>query len=415
MSMTIEKLGQTIEKAWRARNYNPDVFPELASTLLSQYPVYEYLSPLDIVRWTQATPDFPYQRNFDWRFGEPSLALWAGSPRFYIEAVFWLDGTTSIHQHLFSGAFQLLAGSSLHTEYRFTPERDPVPELRYGRVEPLRSELLRVGDCRAILPSHQFIHALFHLERPSVTIVVRTYKDVGSDPGYEYLRPALARDPFCEPQQLVRQTQLYHLLKQVEDPRHLPMVRASLREADLFSAFFLIEHCFYAAPNDRTMMRTLLDCARERHKDYVDVWEAVLEERRREIYIIDRRRIVRQPLHRFFFALILNLPERDMIFNVIRSRFPDADPVALVLEWTRQISDITLTDKMAPNPLGFEFGDAEQAVLGELLRGVQSDDEVITRLAQQHDGITGHETEFLELSRTLRQSPLFSALCRLRR
>jgi hypothetical protein len=37
-----------------------------------------------------------------------------------IEALFWVDGTTSIHQHSFSGAFQVLAGKSIHSRYRST-------------------------------------------------------------------------------------------------------------------------------------------------------------------------------------------------------------------------------------------------------------------------------------------------------
>jgi hypothetical protein len=39
--------------------------------------------------------------------------------RFYVEVVFWAEGTTAIHQHSFSGAFQVLVGSSIHTLYGF--------------------------------------------------------------------------------------------------------------------------------------------------------------------------------------------------------------------------------------------------------------------------------------------------------
>jgi hypothetical protein len=410
--MSLDRLGRAIDEAWRERNYQHELFPELASRMLAADPVHQYLSPLDIARWTQQTPRFPNQVNLDARFGEPSMVVWTGSAHFYIEAIFWLDGTTGIHQHLFSGAFQLLSGSSIHTEFRFEAELELAAQLRHGRVEPIRSELLRVGDTRAIVGGHRFIHSLFHLDSPSVTIVVRTYSDVGAEPGFEYLRPGLARDPFHQPQRLVRMTQLHKVLAQTQDPAYVPIVAEALRDVDAASAFFLLEHCWYSAPNDRASLGLLLDHARERHGALVDLWSAALDERRRQLYIIERRRVVRDPLHRFFLALLLNVADRDALLALICQRFPDDDPISRALAWIRDISSLRVDGPVADNPLGFEFGDAELAVLEELMRGGGSDQEIVARLARVHDGVAGQEAEFAELCRGLRQSPLWSALCR---
>ncbi|MFN2514442.1 MAG: hypothetical protein ABR568_23900, partial [Pyrinomonadaceae bacterium] len=53
----------------------------------------------------------PHQYDVEGRFGNPPITLFAG-PRFHIDVYYWLDGTTSIHQHSFTGAFQVLLGSS---------------------------------------------------------------------------------------------------------------------------------------------------------------------------------------------------------------------------------------------------------------------------------------------------------------
>jgi hypothetical protein len=63
---------------------------------------------------------------------------------------------------------------------------------------------MRTGDVRQILSGDRFIHSLFHLDRPSVTMVVRTKHDSGTDPQYSYFPPGIAYDPFVADERLSR-------------------------------------------------------------------------------------------------------------------------------------------------------------------------------------------------------------------
>ncbi|MGI8469286.1 MAG: hypothetical protein ACR2N3_12620 [Pyrinomonadaceae bacterium] len=81
----------------------------------------EKVSAWDAIAWTLGETNLPEQRDLAGRFDDPPITLY-NSPRFHIDIYFWLDGTTSIHQHGFCGAFQVLLGSSLHSSYDFEPQ-----------------------------------------------------------------------------------------------------------------------------------------------------------------------------------------------------------------------------------------------------------------------------------------------------
>ena len=113
-----QKLGATVEKIWREKNYSEDLFPGIAEQALREIDLPNKVSAWDIVNWVFREDYLPEQRDLSGRFGDPPITLY-NSPRFHIDIYFWLDGTTSIHQHSFCGAFQVILGSSLHSHYNF--------------------------------------------------------------------------------------------------------------------------------------------------------------------------------------------------------------------------------------------------------------------------------------------------------
>src|SRR5215216_4020345 len=112
------ELGSLIEQRWRDENYNEEVFPEIAGQALVETTPYREVDPWDIIRWVNTTTQLPKQQDVQGKFGNPPITLYNG-PRFHIDVYYWLDGTTSIHQHAFCGAFQVLLGSSIHSRYSF--------------------------------------------------------------------------------------------------------------------------------------------------------------------------------------------------------------------------------------------------------------------------------------------------------
>jgi predicted metal-dependent enzyme (double-stranded beta helix superfamily) len=167
------RLGELLEARWRQHDYDERVFPDLAAALLEEADELEKIGALDILRWIGSQPALPAQQDAPSRFGDLAITFY-DTPRFFVSALFWLDGTTAIHQHSFCGAFRVLAGGSLHTRYRFRVERAVNSRFRLGELDRGQVELLVPGSVRPIASGDRFIHSLFHLERPSVTVVIRT-------------------------------------------------------------------------------------------------------------------------------------------------------------------------------------------------------------------------------------------------
>jgi hypothetical protein len=144
-----QKLGERIEFAWRTRSYDESIFPDLALEALSEAPPSENVKVEDIIAWV-FSPLHEFEQPDQGRlFGEPPVVLFQAH-RFYIEALFWLSGTTDIHQHAFSGAFSVLAGSSVHSHWRFASDRRINSRMLWGRLERLSTEILKPGDMRPI-------------------------------------------------------------------------------------------------------------------------------------------------------------------------------------------------------------------------------------------------------------------------
>src|SRR6266496_2769412 len=182
------ELGALVEERWRERNYNEDLFPDIAAQALLESNLTEQVDPWEIIRWVHTTPELPRQQDRKAKFGNPPITLFTGA-RFYIDVYYWLDGTTDIHQHSFSGAFQVLLGSSVHSHYRFEKDREINPYFLTGKVELQDVCLLKKGNIREIRPGPNFIHSLFHLERPSATITIRSNHAPHDPIQYSYLKP----------------------------------------------------------------------------------------------------------------------------------------------------------------------------------------------------------------------------------
>src|SRR5262245_45637943 len=96
-----QKLGALVEERWRAANYDERRFPEIAAEALVESDIPGHVDPWEIIRWVHRAAALPRQQDVDALFGNPPITLYMG-PRFYIDVYYWLDGTTSIHQHAFT-------------------------------------------------------------------------------------------------------------------------------------------------------------------------------------------------------------------------------------------------------------------------------------------------------------------------
>src|SRR3982751_1534083 len=131
MDAFFEELGRKVLGRWKRENFSLVKFPQIARVALDENPPAGRVDVSALVREFLLSDEQPPQTDSD--FGEPEIVAYS-HPRFYIQLLFWMGGTTAIHQHEFSGAFHVLHGSSIHARYDFEEAHPVTPYLRVGDV-----------------------------------------------------------------------------------------------------------------------------------------------------------------------------------------------------------------------------------------------------------------------------------------
>lgn len=329
-----EELGQDIERDWLDADLDERALPRIAASALARARIHERIGGADVLEHVIRAERLPAQRDPDASFGEPPITVFQGR-RFYIDVLFWQDGTTSIHRHGFQGAASVLQGGSLHTRWRFHPEQRVNSAMLLGRAELLGSERLRVGDLFEITP--ELTHSLFHLERPSATIVVRTVleTDVGSQ--YDLRPPGVAIDPFYTDTALKRRTQVLRLLADTDRERYRALALHLAATADLQTIWSLLVES-QRPDEDRDWLAALVEAARPRHGARLEPVVAAVREDLRRRDITRLRKEVHEPDLRTFLALLQNLPDRASILGLIAAEWPGADPVETAWGFLERLS-----------------------------------------------------------------------------
>ncbi|MGH7784862.1 MAG: hypothetical protein ACREO5_13600, partial [Candidatus Binatia bacterium] len=342
------------------------------------------VSAWEIVEWTLRQSELPRQKDPQGRFGEPPITIFV-APRFYIDAYIWLEGTTAIHQHSFCGAFQVLLGSSIHSWYDFDVREKVNAFVEIGDMRLKLCELLEIGDVQEIRAGRQYIHSLFHLDQPSVTIVIRTDRSPLYLPQFSYHKPSLAIDPFYEHETTNRKLQTISALFRSKHKDTERLIQDVLADCD-----FQTSHTVLGLVNDwvksdqlgqlfgledlNDRFEKFLSTVRSRHGAKADEIAKVFKRNAVLAEIVNRRAVVTEPEHRFFLALVLNVEGRENILALIRQRFPDADPIEKVLDWTFDMAQTRVMGMKIPNALGIEFDEFDLAVIENLLKSVDEKD-----------------------------------------
>lgn len=417
------ELGRAIDARWRDAHYDHETFPSLASRALSENNLTSELSLKQVLDWVWSTPDLPQQEDIEATFGDPPLTLYRNE-RFYISLLVWADSTTSIHEHGFGGAFQVLQGSSLHSRFAFT-RRDRINDhLLVGDISSSGSEILHRGEVRSIEPGGKFIHSLFHLERPSATIVVRTHETPGRTPQFSYLRPSLAYDPFfvSKHHSLRRRLQCLTLAFRLQSPDLFDTIEQLVATEDTHSAFvvldlvnrYLCNRMKTAGSAKDALAESWADVltkARARHGDVIDMLPSVFERQVREATIVSRRETIVAPEHRFFLALLLNALDRRTILDVVQREFPDKTATETVVDWLEELSRSRDGTSAEETVLGVNIDDLSLLIVENALNEIPPSESAVALAKDGWLSAESSEERVKDVLATLRVSilgPLFN-------
>lgn len=347
-------IGQELEARRDGALGDHRSFADHAVEVLEKFSPAAQLTADDIIRSVFTDGALPRQEDPDARFGDMAITLFNGR-EFNIVAIYWLDSATAIHQHGVSGAFQVLAGSSLHACYRFEQTRYVDDHVHLGSVELDRLEVLDHGDVRPVLPGGEGVHALWHLKRPSVSFVVREY--TGALRPYAYRVPCLEFDPFVSDDTASLRLEALRILSASDSPTLGEMIEVLGRDGTPMSVVRALE---WVSTRPVGVQQRLVDAVRERDGGFADALNSVLDEINRR----QRLQLVREQVHdadqRLLLGMLLHCPDRDQIIRHVARLRPTADPAELIGGWIASIIGRTH---------GVEISPAGRATLTAMLDG----------------------------------------------
>lgn len=412
-----EQLGLEVEARWRDIGYDEAAFPALAAELLRSAGVPSKVSAWDVTEWALATYELPRQRDLRASFADPPITVFSGL-RFQIDVYFWFESTTSIHQHSFCGAFQVLEGSSIHSWYTFNKERALNAFAETGSLDLKTCGLLEKGDVQEIVGGRAYIHSLFHLERPSATLIIRTDRSPLELPQFNYHKPHLAVDPFLEQDTIIKKLQVAGAMLRAGHDRADEMIVRWLEECDVHTAFTVLREvrahlqhagvgAQFGVDNSRERFDNYIAAAEHRHGE--GMFRPIFEHSDRLDEVMRVRGIVSDPELRFFLALLLNVDGREQIYSLIKSRYHDDEPIDKVLDWTYKLANTRIAGEDKANALGMpDFGDIDVFVLEEILKG-RSGSEIADEFRKYHGEPTA-EHALAEKEERIRNAAIFAPL-----
>jgi hypothetical protein len=391
----ISRIAEQVDSGWAAAAYRPDAFAELAAQALEEH---EPPGFTDLAEAMSRGLALPKQRRMDQSFGQPALTLHYDQ-RFVVEALCWHTGSPAIHHHSFCGAFRVMTGRSVHSRYRFTERGRVAATIRVGDLELLDVAVLDRASVTQIPAGPALIHSAFHLDNPSMTVIVRTH-DNGS-PEYTYLPPGVAYEPAARSETLHKQLQLLDTLNTSGHPSYRQCVESMLATSDVYEGLevLLRVHNHGLAEQE---LEQLTSGYLNRHGPGVDCLIPAVREQQRRSQLLGLRATVHDADTRFALACLLNAFDRTSFSRQFTRQAISADSGDVLAGCLRQV--LGMSAEMDPILLL-----ASTAMLAGVQAGAFS-----SWMATRTGESLGHEHAQLldKLYRQLVESPLLTPLHR---
>ena len=269
-----------------------------------------------------------------------------------------------MHQHGFDGAFAAAEGASLHVRYRFgLAETATEQHLVAGELAMGEPEILRPGAVRSIEAGFVFVHALFHLQQPTVTVVVGNESSGLPHSQYAHLGPGSGFDKLWTDLRVGKRLQALGAIHRI-DPEAAGAATAQLMTAAQPWAAFLALRDTIARIGCTDQLTELTATLRRRVGAAGELLAPALRAEVGQGNVLALRGLSIQRHHRTFLALLANLPDRASVSTVLESLYPGCQPERLVLEWVLQ-----LASSQYRGISGLRLTEAQQAAVQDRLAG----------------------------------------------
>jgi hypothetical protein len=402
---SVRQLGEEVEDAWGSADHAIDAFASIATRSVERFALHEQFNLDEIGEWLSETGDLAGQLDPKSRFGNPAITLWRNS-RFLIDIYFWIDPETALHDHGFAGAFTNLAGESLHCVYDLDSVEEPAPGVILSSLDLQTVERLDKGSIRPILGGRKFVHRVWHISRPTVTMCVRT---AGSGLGlgqYTYFYPHVGieerRKQEEQDELLQKRLQFLSFLAASRDPRLERYVENLISNSDARQAlqFILAVHDNSEGEilEHLSLLDRLLDLLEARYGAWIGEFASSLKYRLKENQV--KWHELRDVDQRYLAAMLLTFFNRDEVIEGVSKYRGANQPIEWVIERLRGM--------VASEGLAVIVNDFQFSVLRDLILGRPEAEVVAAALADEGHGQT--VADLHRLCFVLKQIDIFQPL-----
>jgi hypothetical protein len=230
---SVRELGGRLTDSWRRRGFREGDFADLAVSALEPLAAWAGdVDPSDLICWIAGAPDLTRQVPKD-----PAVILYQND-RLDIGLLFSMPGLALAHDHAFTGAALVLAGTGAQLRYSFACARQVNERLRVGHLSVAGVDLVQPGQVRA-LPCTPFIHAMIPLDSPIVVLLVKAA--LNDRHRFNYWEPGIAlREETAE--RATRCLQIANMLLKLDDSANDPILidMAAAPDADISLRLLLL-------------------------------------------------------------------------------------------------------------------------------------------------------------------------------
>ncbi|HEV7906486.1 MAG TPA: hypothetical protein VGO96_21790 [Pyrinomonadaceae bacterium] len=402
------RLGEEIERRWAARTYRRQFFHHIAADCLREASYQQQFDEDEVIAWVnRAGTSLPLQLDPRSRFGQPPLTVWR-TERFVLDLYFWVDTETSIHDHSFSGAFTNLTGHSLNCTYHFEPAARHGEGLLTGSLLFDRAEYVSPGDVCPIAAGAKFIHRVWHLDCPTVTLVARTAERIPRLRQYSYYQEGMAVQYRARPPiEFQRRREFMGYLFRRRHPRRVALAEETLRGTHGWQHFVLLGDLvtFYLKDtDDAPELDGVLERLPAKSRLWLDKGLAVMRAAH-PLQSVYWHRLSRTE-HRLLVALLCTYTERQPFLGWLARHGYASDWRALLTDW--------LSEMDADKALRLRLGSARAEIIGHLLGGL-SDAEALRELRRTYTINDGEADLLMQGFNRFRELPFLRPLLGTRR
>ncbi len=375
------RLGADVEKSWEKTGNDAEVFPEIAGTAIERHALHERFDQLEFATWFGRSVGLHSHLDTGSASRSPSLTLWRND-RFVVDLQFWSAPDTTFRDHGYSGAFAILTGETIHCIYRLEFIAHPEPGIMLAKLDLETVDQLREGMVQSVYQERPFIHRPRHIDRPTVTLSVRSIPTPLPVGHYEYYRPGFAieithtrfnHDPFKT------EMAFMHYLADT-DPHQLEwyIEQVTDHSQDRRLTFRLVLSLFDRVPVDvlehLALINRLLDRLQDRYGAWVDAFGVALEHRLREKQV--EWSVMHDVDHRLLAVLLQTYGERSAIDDAVR-RFRGVDRTDI---WIAE----RLKEMIAQGAIRLSMEDFQYNILRDLILGWSETDVIAVAMSRSN-------------------------------